>query len=222
MKSMFELLMSLPIFHGISQEKIPEVLGNTKFHFFRFKKGETIITAGEPCTHIKFIISGAVKSSIESSDGSFSVTQSLDAPNVLNPDFLFGRSTLYPCTVVVTKNVGVLQISKAEYMTLLSSSKIFMFNALNMLSSDAQKAFDGAICENSIEKQLAFKTIALTQHRGYDISLKSNNPAAVFGVTERQLSIALEELKQRGIVDFSPTEIKIHSRAELVAILTSR
>lgn len=221
---MFEILMSLPLFHGVSLEKISCIVENTKFHFLKYDKGQTIIHSGDACTHIKFIISGSVKSTINNVDNDFSVSQTLDAPDVITPDFLFGRTTTYPCSVTALENTGILQISKADYITLLSTDKIFMFNFLNMLSSNSQKAFDGAAATNSnnIKHHIAFRIIALTQSRGRNISLSCKNMPKLFGCTQNQLNTTLESLKQQRIIDFTPTEISILSRADLVNILSGK
>ncbi len=60
MDSMYDTIMGLPLFAGASHEKISEVIGKYKFHFLKYTEGQTIVTAGETCTHLKCIISGSV------------------------------------------------------------------------------------------------------------------------------------------------------------------
>lgn len=85
MDSMYEILMGLPLFNGVSYNRISEVVGSTKFHFLKYLAGEQIVQAGEPCTHIKFIISGSARVTIENSDGRFKVSQTLSKPDVISP-----------------------------------------------------------------------------------------------------------------------------------------
>ena len=54
---MFDILMGLPLFRGVTRERMAETVGMAKFHFLKYLPGETVVTAGDPCTHIKFIIS---------------------------------------------------------------------------------------------------------------------------------------------------------------------
>ena len=72
MSSMFELLMNLPLFRGVSRSRIAEVVGSAKFHFLKYPKGETVVRAGEECTHLAFVISGSVRSEISNSSKRFS------------------------------------------------------------------------------------------------------------------------------------------------------
>ena len=168
MDSMYEILMGLPLFKGVSYTNISKVVESTKFHFLKYLDGETIVTAGETCTHVKFIISGRARLSIANADGRFKVSQTLSAPDVIAPDYLFGRATHYPCNAVALGPTGILQITKHDYVKILNSDPIFLFNFLNILSMNAQKAIDGvlALTNGSLEERIAFWITALTQRGG--------------------------------------------------------
>ena len=111
MDSMYEILKGLPLFHGATTERISDIVGKAKFHFLKYLAGERIITAGEQCTHIKLIISGDARVTITNDSQRFKVSQTLSAPSVIAPEFLFGRATNYPCTVDAITDTGILQIS---------------------------------------------------------------------------------------------------------------
>ncbi len=173
MSSMFELLMNLPLFRGVSRSRIAEVVGSAKFHFLKYPKGETVVRAGEECTHLAFVISGSVRSEISNSSKRFSVSQTLKAPSAIAPDFLFGRTTRYPGTVVALTDCSILKISKVDYIRILNADQVFMFNFLNTLSVNAQKALDGilALTSGGLDERIAFWIIALTQPGSEDIEL---------------------------------------------------
>lgn len=224
MDSMYEILMALPLFHGVSYSKLSEVIGSTKFHFLKYLGGETIVEAGEPCTHIKFIISGSARVSIVNSDGRFRVSQTLTHPDVIAPDYLFGRATDYPCTATAIDATGIVQISKGDYVKLLNTDPVFLFNFLNMLSVNAQKAVDGvlALTTGSLEERIAFWIVALTQRGGQDIVLtcRQRDLYSLFGVQRSSFIATLDGMKQRGLIDYSQGEIRINSRASMVSLLT--
>nr|WP_304972367.1 hypothetical protein [uncultured Muribaculum sp.] len=79
MDSMYEILMGLPLFKGVSREKISEIVEKAKFHFLKYLEGESLVAAHEACTHIKFIISGSVRLSISNYNERFKVSQTLHA-----------------------------------------------------------------------------------------------------------------------------------------------
>ncbi len=225
MDQMYQLLMGLPLFSGVTYEKMLEIIGNTKFHFLKFLGGETFIAEGEQCTHIKFIISGKVRVSIANHDRRFTVSQTLTAPDVVAPEYIFGRSTVYPCSVVALEPTGVLQISKADYMKILNSDPIFLINYLNLLSMNAQKAVDGilSIATGSLEERIAFWIVALTQRGGSDITMtcRQRDLYSLFGVQRSSFISTLDDMKARGLIDYSQTEIRVRNRRDLIDILHS-
>lgn len=223
MENMYELLIGLPLFSGASYERILEVVGSTKFHFLKYNAGEAFIRPGEPCTHLKFVISGSARLSIANSDSRFVVSQTLKAPNVIAPDFIFGRTTLYPCSATALTQTGILQISKAEYLKILNSDPIFLFNFLNSLSMNAQKAVEGvlSLTTGSLEERIAFWVIALTQRGGEDIvmSCRQRDLYSVFGVQRSSFMATLDEMKEKGLIDYSSNEIRFLDRKALIDVL---
>jgi len=223
MASMFELLMNLPLFRGVSRSRIAEVVGSAKFHFLKYPKGETVVRAGEECTHLAFVISGSVRSEISNSSKRFSVSQTLKAPSAIAPDFLFGRTTRYPGTVVALTDCSILKISKVDYIRILNADQVFMFNFLNTLSVNAQKALDGilALTSGGLDERIAFWIIALTQPGSEDIELtcKTRDLCNLFSVQRNVFDAACHDMEQRNLIRYSPRKIEIVDRREMLSLL---
>lgn len=223
---MYEILKGLPLFHGASTERISDIVGKAKFHFLKYLAGERIVTAGEQCTHVKMIISGDARSTITNESQRFRVSQTLSAPSVIAPEFLFGRATNYPCTVDAVTDTGILQISKNDYMTILNRDHIFLYNFLNILSMNAQKSVDGilALSSGDLEERIAFWITALTQTSGTNIKVtcRQRDLYSLFGVQRSSFIATLESMKQRGIIDYNTNEIIVLSRPELAKLIQPR
>lgn len=223
MDSMFDILMGLPLFRGVSHERMSKTVGDTKLHFLKYLPGETIFQAGQMCSSVAFIISGTVRIHITNPDGRFSVSQSLMAQDVIAPDFLFGKITNYPGDVSAVDTVSMLLISKTDYIKILHSDNVFLFNYLNLLSMNAQKAVEGilAVSTGDIAERIAFWISALTQPRSFDIRLecKQRDLVGLFGVQRSAMRAALDELKDKGIIDFSLYGIDVKDRRALLGLL---
>lgn len=223
MDSMFDILMGLPLFKGISKERMSKTVGSAKFHFLKYLPNETIFRAGHQCNDIAFVISGTVRITISNPDGRFSVSQSLMAQDVIFPEFLFGKVTTCPGTVKAVDTVGVLLISKADYVNILHSDTVFLFNYLNLLSMNAQKAVEGilAVSTGDVSERIAFWISALTQPRSFDIHLecRQRDLVALFGVPRTTLRAALETMKANGLLDFSLYGISVNDRPALLSLL---
>ena len=220
---MYENLMTLPLFKGVSYNRVSEIVGKTRLGFLKYLPGEILLRAGEPCTGIKFIISGSVRLTIRNIADRFRVMQTLSAPAVISPDFLFGRDTLYPADGVAIDTVSVMPIAKSDFIALLREDDIILFNYLNILSTNAQKAIDGvlALTSGSLEERIAFWIIALTQLGSTDIVLQARQRDlyALFGVQRTSFVAALDSLRERGIITYTSNEIHVLSRRDLRAVL---
>ncbi|MCM1051416.1 MAG: Crp/Fnr family transcriptional regulator [Paenibacillus sp.] len=221
--SMYENLMTLPLFKGISYSRLSEIVGNTRLAFLKYLPGEPMLNAGEPCSHIKFVISGHARLTIRNENDRVRVSQTLTAPAVISPDFLFGRNTLYPATATAIDTVSIMQIDKKDFIPLLQRDEIFLFNYLNILSTNAQKAVDGvlSLTSGSLEERIAFWIIALTQMDSDDIVLtaKQKDLYSLFGVQRSSFIASLDSMKARGILDYTSTEIRVRSRRALRDVL---
>ncbi|MCM1348221.1 MAG: Crp/Fnr family transcriptional regulator [Firmicutes bacterium] len=225
MDSMYENLMELPLFKGVSFDRISDIVGATRFHFLKYAPGETITEAGEKCTHIKFVISGAARLVTLNSGGRLRVAQTIKAPEVIAPDFLFGRFTNYPCSVTAVGATGILQIAKLDYLKILHSDDVFLINFLNTLSINAQKSVIGvlALTNGSLEERIAFWIVALTQRGSTNISLqcKQRDFYSLFGVQRSSFMATLDSMAERGLVEYDQREIRFPSRPALVELLTN-
>lgn len=220
---MFDLLMSLPLFRGVTHARLAEVVGQAKFHFLKYPKGETILRQDDPCTHMTFVISGQVRSTAANRNGRFAIGQTLEAPALIAPDFLFGPSTAFPATVVALDSVSILQITKKDFIKILYSDEIFLFNYLNTLSVNAQKSQVGilSLTDGTLDERIAFWVIALTQPEAKDIRLscKARDLCSIFGVQRTHFDAIAAVMQEKGLLTYTPREIIIHNRRQLAALL---
>lgn len=223
MDSMFDILSDIPLFRGVTRERIAETVGTTRFHFLKYSDGEKIALAGSPCTHILIVLSGMVDITISNIDGRFVVSQKLTAPDVISPDFLFGPVTIYPGDVTAVGEVSIIRISKNDYMKILSSDNIFLYNFLNYLSMNAQKCVEGvlSLTTGSIEERLAMWVVAMTQPGAQDITVtcRQRDLNAMFGVPRSQLLDVLDSLAKRGVITFVPGRITVLDRRAMLEIM---
>ncbi len=221
--SMYESLLTLPLFKGLSYTRLSEIVGNTPLAFLKYLPNEPVLAAGDPCTHLKFILSGNVRMTISNSTDRFRVAQTLTGPAVISPDFLFGRNTIYPGSVKAIDTVSIMQIEKTDLVRLLQTDEIFIFNYLNMLSTNAQKAVDGiiALTSGSLEERIAYWIIALTQLGAEDIvlSARQRDLYTLFNVQRSTFIATLDSLKSQGIIDYGNNEIRVLSRKALRSVL---
>lgn len=223
MASMLEQLMELPLFKGVSHTRMAQIVGEAKFHFLKYPAGETVLAAGDKCDHVTFILSGSVRSVIVNHNGRFSVGQTLSAPNVISPNFLFGKVTTYPYTVTAIDTVSVLKISKTDYINILNYDHVLLFNYLNVLSMNAQKGIEGilSLTTAAVDQRIAFWISALTQTGGTDIKLvcRRRDLCSLFSMQRSAFDAALAEMARKGLITYDNKELNVVDRKNLLALL---
>lgn len=199
--------------------RLEEIVGRMKLHFFKGVPSEVLVNSGEPCESLLFVLSGSVRLVTENAEGSFVVEQTLDAPQVIAPDSLFGRSTTYPCSVTALGHVGLMEISKEDYRRMLALDPVFLFNYLNTVCAGAQRAQSGlvAIAGGSAAERLAYWVTTLSQPGATDIVIRScgRDLHQTLGVTAAALRSAVEKLGPLAELVDSQT-LRVPSRTPLL------
>lgn len=135
---MYEQLTRLPLFQGATKEQIVDIIERLPLHFVKLNAGDKATGRGERCEHVRFIVSGSVN--VTQPGDNDTLRYRLDAPDVLGPECLFGINPHYPFDATAgSDGCGLLLLAKRDFLTMLESNRIFMFNILNMLSTMAQR-----------------------------------------------------------------------------------
>ena len=216
---MYQQLMQLPLFQGVSSDRITALVEKLPFHFLKFRNGEQIFAAGDQCTHVRFIVSGQVRLETQFDNLRVSLLQTLTTPHVLAAEYLFGRETSYPYTAVADGPCGILQLRKSDYVTMLGSDKVFLFNILNYLSSGSQRNSSSlvAIKENSVMDRLAMlmDTLVITGATDVVLRFKQKDLCYLLGTQRTTLISSLDKLVDEEVIDYDSNELRILDHLKL-------
>ena len=223
MNSMYQQLMQLPLFQGVSADNITQLVEKLPFHFLKYRNGEQVLEAGDVCTHIKFIVSGKVRMEIPFNGLKVSLIQTLSTPNVLAPEYLFGRGTVYPYHAVADGSCGILQLRKSDYIKMINSDKVFLFNILNYLSSGSQRGVASVLSvkDGSVAEHLAMLVDMLTVSGATDITLrfKQKDLCTLLSTQRTTLVTSLDKLSEQGILEYDSNELRVLEYRELMDLI---
>lgn len=227
MENIFEKLLHLPLFQGVSQERLQETVEKVPFHFLKFRKGEKILSCGDECTHVRFIVSGRVKMEFESKVLKFKISHELEAPEVIAPDYLFGLDTCYPFSVKAIENCGILQLAKQDYVAMLRTDNVFLFNILNYLSRNSQvrKSQLLNLGNASVQERLVMLVSAFTSQRSQNITMnfRQRDLCRLLGARRPALVSAISFLNDNGLIDMPDSAtINIANRHDFLQIIDNR
>ena len=219
MDNMYDLLIRLSLFNGISHQQLLEIVGNTKLNFLKFEQGEKFISAGEDAAGLRFILSGEATIKFPLPGSQINMEYTVGAPTALAPDYLFGLRTEYPFSAFAKSRLGILEIAKPDFIKLIKSDNILLFNFLNLLSMYSQKGkySAAALATGNIETELSLIIATLTPPQAEEITLMSREGKITdaFGIDSAKLTKTLETMQRESLLTFDDEKIIVTDRKKL-------
>lgn len=217
---MFDTLLQLPLFQGLAQEDFTCILGKVKLHFTKHKAGEVLQKKGTPCNQLMFILKGEVVSSTSSDDDSYSFTEYLSAPYLIEPQSMFGMNTCYVSNYRAHTEVHTVSINKAFVMEELFRYEIFRLNYMNIISNRAQTLYSRLWNKpsNSIEERIAYFILKHTERLTGEkiLKIKMEDFAQILNETRASVSKILNSMQENGLLELHRGEIVIPEVEKLV------
>lgn len=168
---MYDLMLGLPLFQGLSHNQFTEIIEQVPFHFKKFRPNDYLIHAGDRCDEVMFILSGRVRIVTPVYNNSIYIAEDFQAPHTISFYNLFGREITTRSNVFAQGQVGAMTIDKDNFLKMLESNRLILINALNILSTNAQVqhvAMD-SLGETLPQVRLAKWLLAYTSHSACNI-----------------------------------------------------
>ncbi len=211
--NMYSTLLQLPLFQGISQDDLSEILGFTKFIFSRHSPGDVIIQSGHLCDSLVFLLKGSLSSFTYSISHDYYVEEIIPAPTLIEPENLFGLTQRYTSRYVSTEKSDMLSINKSEALKLLDQFDIIKYNLLNILTTHAQRLSQRPwrpIPHSRREKIIRFLSDHSRKPAGTKtFHIKMQQIASSIGESRLNVSKELHEMQHEGLLQLSRERIVI-------------
>ena len=120
-KNIYEKILKLPLFQGMSKSELTQVLTQTKFEFISLAKGKTIIYEGDNCTHLYFLLDGSICMITTPDDHRFNIIENIYAPDILQPEHFFGMTQRYDSTFTSHTDSQLLRIHKNDVNAIIAT-----------------------------------------------------------------------------------------------------
>ena len=212
---MYESLLCLPYFQGMSKDDITAILGKVTLEFKRYGDGDVIFRRGEKCDKFAIITQGKVASIITATDSTYNITETLYATTTIEPYSIFGYDTKYKRDYVAKEECTILSIDKQHIFGELSKHNIFTINLLNIICRRTQLIeerimnYTGTSLAGRIVQFIA--TRCETPKGEKHISIKMERLATLLSETRLNVSKALNEMQTAGHLTLHRGGITIHA-----------
>ena len=202
--TMFERLLQLPLFQGLSTREVTDIMEHVRLDFVKYHPGEDCVYQGDACRKLIYVISGSMASEYRDEKGRFTLREELPDIKVIEPYNMFGMYRQFSRTYTFTTEGITLAIDKVVLMQQLLVNDIVKHNLLNIISNRYQQTqrqwcnTPDSTPEEKIAKFILAHSI-LSKGRK-DVHIKMTVLADIVHETRLNVSRALNSLKQQGIV----------------------
>lgn len=216
---MYDTLLSLPIFQGMTATDFNSLLQKIRLDFVRYTPGQAIIREGERCSSFAFLISGTVLSSRVGQDDRFTFQEQICAPHFIEPYSMFGRSNSYQRTYTAQEQCSLLFVDKQYVYTEIGKYNICRMNILNMLSGRVQQldSFIWNRSEMTLRQRIVRFICGLSDISTGEkhLQIKMNDLAALMDTTRINVSRELNAMADSGLITLHRGGISIPALEEL-------
>lgn len=216
---MYDTLLSLPIFQGMTATDFNSLLQKIRLDFVRYTPGQAIIREGERCSSFAFLISGTVQSSRVGQDDRFTFQEQICAPHFIEPYSMFGRSNSYQRTYTAQEQCSLLFVDKQYVYTEIGKYNICRMNILNMLSGRVQQldSFIWNRSEMTLRQRIVRFICGLSDLSTGEkhLQIKMNDLAALMDTTRINVSRELNAMADSGLITLHRGGISIPALEEL-------
>ncbi len=197
-------LMACPLFSGISQKEIIEMMHTIRYRVVSYHKGDLFCMAGSPCLHADIIVSGEMVANLIGPSGRVIRMSMHHSGNMLAPAFVFAQDNSYPVTVEVLKESQVFRLTVSDlttliemdsriamnYMRILSNIVSYLTKKVSMLSMNVREKVSMFLREERKRQQTS---------RLY-INMSRQELADHFGIQKYSLLRCLKEMREEGTI----------------------
>ncbi|MBQ0094245.1 MAG: Crp/Fnr family transcriptional regulator [Bacteroidetes bacterium] len=202
---MYDTLLCLPVFQGMTAADFNSLLQKIRLDFVRYAPGQVIITEGDRCSSFAFLINGTVLSSRGGQDDRFIFQELVCAPHLIEPYSMFGRSNSYQRTYTAQEQCSLLFVDKQYVYTEIGKYNICRMNMLNMLSGRVQQldSFIWSRSEMTLRQRIVRFISGLSDVSSGEkhLQIKMNDLAALMDATRINVSRELNAMADSGLIN---------------------
>lgn len=210
---MFERLLQLPLFQGLTLSEISDVMSHVRLNFINYHAGDEIVIQGDNCHNLIYIINGRIASEYRHQDGLFTLTEDLPDTKVLEPYNMFGMYQKFSRSYSFTTDGITLSIEKPFVLKHLIVNDIIKINLLNIVCNKYQQT--ARLLQDFPDNNARYKIIKFilafssTPKGSKKVRIKMQDLANHIHETRLNVSIALNAMQEEGLLTLQRGEVGI-------------
>ena len=200
-------LLEMPPFQDITEEELLSLILAPEHAHRQYKPADFIAIQGEAYRSLFILCSGSVRTQMVSAEGKQLTIETLKAPQLLAPAFVFASENRFPVNIEAKEKCEILIINKNVFLEFLHRHPTVMRNFLQLVS-DRTLFLSKKL--NAFALQ-SLKSRILNYLRMHGTILNQQEVAQILGVARPSLARALSELASEGCIRMEEKEMRINA-----------
>lgn len=189
-------LLEMPPFQDITEEELLSLILAPEHAHRQYKPADFIAMQGEAYRSLFILCNGSVRTQMVSAEGKQLTIETLKAPQLLAPAFVFASENRFPVNIEAKEKCEILVINKNIFLEFLHQHPAVMRNFLQLVS-DRTLFLSKKL--NAFALQ-SLKSRILNYLRMHGTILNQQEVAQILGVARPSLARALSELASEGCI----------------------
>ena len=189
-------LLEMPPFQDITEEELLSLILAPEHAHRQYKPADFIAMQGEAYRSLFILCNGSVRTQMVSAEGKQLTIETLKAPQLLAPAFVFASENRFPVNIEAKEKCEILVINKNIFLEFLHQHPAVMRNFLQLVS------------DRTLFLSKKLNAFALRMH---GTILNQQEVAQILGVARPSLARALSELASEGCIRMEEKEMRINA-----------
>ncbi len=208
-------LKNLDFFNSLKSSDIELILNNIHFQKKKYKKGETMVYAGNICDSLRILLSGSAHTEMTNLENKTIKIAELKKGQAIAVAFIFGSVNTVPVNVIADEDTEIIIFQKDSVKKMIALNNNILETFLATLSNQIQYLAEKIrfLNFNTLKEKMMYYLTDLSIRTNTDtviLPVTLQRLSGFFGTTRPSLSRTLKELEEdRLIKRVSDKKIKI-------------
>ncbi len=221
--TMYDILTKCQLFSGLKAEEIEALLGGVEnISITRHKAGDVVARRDSAYSGLMILLSGKAKGEVAYPSGKVLRMDSLEAPELIAPAFLFGGYNRLPVDVIAESDIEILTLHRGLLFELMQENVLVMSNFIDIISNRANawsKKIYALSFESLREKVASYLLDNSDEENRTALIPDMAHAAQFFAATRSALKSVLDDMERHGKIKVTDGGITILDRQALKDII---
>lgn len=194
--STFYDIYDFTLFANTNRDEIERFLHDTPSKINLYEEGDIVVLQNSPCKSLMLLCEGSLSARMSNTEGKEIIIETLRAPEVLAPAFLYGSENRFPVTLRAEENVRIWQLSRDAFLKMMEMNPVVLNNFIQSIS-DRSIFLSKKLHEFALQN-LTTRIISYLRHKGEITNIQE--VAFIMGVARPSLSRTIQTMLEQGLL----------------------